>query len=513
MGRAEMAAELRRVEIADVGAALLLLAEVYTDARRALAEYVSNSADAFAVAERAGRRRDWRCTVRLTTRGMTLAATVSDNAAGVSHAELLELPGRVTLSSKRGDLVTKGHKAIGLLAFASFCRRMTIVSRADGTLDTYRAEWSVDCLRAPEKHPVLVERVTPRKSPGTDIILEGVESDRHHQLKKQRLVEFFRVEFAPDLRDRRYELTVEDADGAARVEPSQYSGVRFSVLRVTDRAGAPIELDLYLAQRPAMCRVSLFVRGKQVVEDLGTLPEFAHSPWTSGRIAGEIRCDYLRPITGRAGGVEGGPAWERFVAAVRQLEDQLEAELKRIAEEQRSRQAHRLFKELNQALSAVLPKLRWEELPHSAIGGTASGAVASPGDGGVGPAGSDRSGTNGGQRPGDPHRPRTSRLVDPSRTRAVDGRPSPGFNWREVEFEADGRHLRSRFVSSTALIEINSAHDDYLLEREDEARHRQYLLRLASKEVTVANFAGTGDREVTERMVELETALSRYLSK
>ena len=73
--------------------------------------------------------------------------------------------------------------------------------------------------------------------------------------------------------------------------------------------------------------------------------------------------------------------------------------------------------------------------------------------------------------------------------------------------------MRSRFVSSTALIEINSAHDDYLLEREDEARHRQYLLRLASKEVTVANFAGTGDREVTERMVELETALSRYLSK
>ena len=83
----------------------------------------------------------------------------------------------------------------------------------------------------------------------------------------------------------------------------------------------------------------------------------------------------------------------------------------------------------------------------------------------------------------------------------------------EVEFEPDARHLRSRYVPPTAQIEINSAHDDYITEREQELSHRNYLIRLAAKELTLINFREMGDIEVTERMVQLETALNRYFKK
>ena len=62
-------------------------------------------------------------------------------------------------------------------------------------------------------------------------------------------------------------------------------------------------------------------------------------------------------------------------------------------------------------------------------------------------------------------------------------------------------------------MEINIAHPDYLSEREDEERQRQYLIRLASKEIALLNFYDMGEVEVTERMVELETKLTTYFKR
>ena len=139
-----MPPEYRSVQIADIGAALQLLSEVYTDARRALAEFISNSADAFVIAERQGIKRNWRCNVKLAQNQITVA----DNGPGITQERLLELPIQVTLSAKRGDFEQKGYKAIGLLAFASFSKEMQIVSRAEGEDRTFEAKWTRDCLAA-----------------------------------------------------------------------------------------------------------------------------------------------------------------------------------------------------------------------------------------------------------------------------------------------------------------------------------------------------------------------------
>ena len=62
-----------------------------------------------------------------------------------------------------------------------------------------------------------------------------------------------------------------------------------------------------------------------------------------------------------------------------------------------------------------------------------------------------------------------------------------------------------------SLIEVNISHPDYSAEREEDRRLRNYIARLVVKEITLLNFRGMSEVEITERMVELETALSRQI--
>jgi hypothetical protein len=517
MGANRMAADYVNIDIGDIGSALKLLANVYPDARRALAEFVSNSADAFSITERSGIWRDWVCKIILDERKGNI--TVVDNASGISYEELLKIPTRVALSSKSGDLETKGHKAIGLLAFASFCERMTIVSRAEGNKETYRAEWSQDSLKDPKRFPVRIELETknPRRSTGTDVHLERIFKDKIHQLKKQKIIEFLKADFSPDLREKKYELFIIDGEDKIKIEPGKYSGVPFIRLKLETIKKEPIDLDLYISQKPGFQRVGLFIRGKQVIEDISTCPDFQNHPWTSGQIVGEIKCNFLKPITGRTGGIEPGEEWLRFVTAIRSIEQELATFIEKILEDQKEKQAHRIFKELNQALSYAIAKLKWDELPKSLGHKDGDGEHMQGGSGGVGSgSGGIGSGEKDKHLEKDKHSPltpRLPRLIDPNKVRQRGAKRGPVFNWREVEFEPDAINLRSRYVPPEALIEINSVHEDYISEREKEDSHRNYLIRLAAKELTLINFRDMGDTEVTERMVQLETALMKYFKK
>ncbi len=506
-----MTTEYVPIDIGDIASALELLANVYPDARRALAEFVSNSADAFRITERSGKSRDWVCQIIFDERNGNI--TVSDNASGISYEELRVIPSRVALSSKRGDSEAKGHKAIGLLAFASFCERMTIVSRFEGSKETYRAEWSQDSLKNPKEFPIRValETRNPLRSPGTDVHLQKIFKDKMHQLKKQKIIEFLKAEFSPDLREKKYKLFIIDGEDKVRVEPGKYSGVSFPTLKLETTKKEPIDLDLYISQRPGFQRIGLFIRGKQVIEDICKYPDFQNHPWTSGQIVGEISCNFLKPITGRTGGVESGEEWLRFVEAIRSIEQKLATFIEKISEEQKEKQSHRIFKELNQALSYVIATLKWDELPKSLGLRGGNGELMQNGSAGVGPA--LRDGGKGGKDENPSFPARMPRLIDPTKAREKGAKSGPVFNWREVEFEPDAMNLRSRYVLPAALIEINSAHEDYISEREKEDSHRNYLIRLAAKELTLINFRDMGDIEVTERMVQLETALTKYFKK
>jgi Histidine kinase-, DNA gyrase B-, and HSP90-like ATPase len=497
--------EYRTIRIADMGAALRLLSEVYSDARRALSEFISNSADAFVLGERQGIRRNWSCELYLSPKEIK----VLDNGPGITRERLLELPSHITLSAKSGDWQQKGYKAIGLLAYGSFCKEMRIVSRAEGEQETFEAYWTCESLTKPEEHPVRVDLADPErrlKTSGTAVILSGIFDDRLHQLKAQKLVDFLKAEFSPDLRAKRYDLLVFEGKVRYQVLPGRYSGIPFPKLSLQTRENEKIEIELYLTQKPLMQRVALFVRGKQILANLGELQEFADGPWKSGRVAGEVRSDFLHPTTGRTA-IEHGEEWKRFVDALKSIEDEIQSELDKIAEEQRAREATRVFKEINQALASVLPSLRWDELPKSAVG-SGDADLFPPGRDGVGPSGGKGKARTKGQG-APPISPRRSRLIDPSRPKKAGGSAATGFNYREAEFEADQQSLRSRYITVQSLIEVNSSHSDYVSEREEDRRFKEYLMLLVVKEIALLNFKDMGENEVAERFVELQTALHR----
>lgn len=346
-----MVTEFKRIQIGDIGNALMLLAEVYTDARRALAEFVSNSSDAFDLCRREGVEDRFVCEIILEERKDTIGSIiVKDNGIGIPYETLLELPGRVALSFKRGDPHAKGHKGIGLLAFASFCERMRIITRSHRCLETYSAEWSRESLRDPDRYPVKIELVEEKgkglRTAGTQVHLLGVSVDKEHQLKKTKLIDFLKSEFAPDLRQKSYDLVVFDSAGKTAVQPGRYSGILFDPLEIRTPSNEVISLDIYLTQKRTSQKLGLFVRGKLVIEDISAHSDFNHDPWTLGHACGEIRCDFLRPITGRAGGVASGSEWTRFREALIGIESRLSDRIREVLEEHKSRQARRIFKEL-----------------------------------------------------------------------------------------------------------------------------------------------------------------------
>ena len=179
------------------------------------------------------------------------------------------------------------------------------------------------------------------------------------------------------------------------------------------------------------------------------------------------------------------------------IEEELQTELDKIAEEQRAREATRVFKEINQALASVLPSLRWDELPKSAVG-SGEAEVFPPGHEGVGPSGGKGNARSKG-RGAPPISPRRSRLIDPSRPKRAGGSAATGFNYREEEFEADQQSLRSRYISVQSMIEINIIHPDYVLEREDDRRFKEYLMLLVVKEITLLNSANRQPNDFSHR--------------
>jgi hypothetical protein len=245
-----------------------------------------------------------------------------------------------------------------------------------------------------------------------------------------KLVDFFKNEFAPDLRQKSYELVIVDAAGTAKVEPGRYSGIPFDTLEIKTTHGENISLDIYLSWKRTIQKLGLFVRGKLVIEDIAAHPNFNHEPWTSGHTSGEIRCDFLRPITGRSGGVAQGAEWSRFVTAVTSLEDKISEKISEVLAEQHSRQARRIFKELNQALATVWKRLAWDQLPRTWAGAGSKGTALETGGGGIGAgAGGGTRGNVGpprGTLPWVPRKPREIARIAPGQNERRRHRPSTG---------------------------------------------------------------------------------------
>jgi anti-sigma regulatory factor (Ser/Thr protein kinase) len=160
-GRRRSAAEGERVRlrIGNLAEAVLVTGQAYQDPKDALNEFVSNAADDYAESGVVGGR----IRVLLRRKGVRAVIAVDDAGRGMTPDRLREVARNLFESTKAGDDRTLGEKAIGLLAFQQLGASCDIVSRADGSDDT----WALRLRRGETSAELVRERRRARASAGT----------------------------------------------------------------------------------------------------------------------------------------------------------------------------------------------------------------------------------------------------------------------------------------------------------------------------------------------------------
>src|SRR5438270_1628170 len=182
-GRAS--SERVRLRIGNLAKAVLVTGQAYQDPKDALNEFVSNAADEYAEAGLVGAR------IRLVLRrkGRHPVIAIDDSGRGMSPDRLRGVARSLFESSKVGDDRTLGEKAIGILAFQQLGGRCDIVSRADGSDET----WTLRLVRGSATAQLERERRRARAEPGTTVYLADFDPDVLRLLTTRKLVDYLRT--------------------------------------------------------------------------------------------------------------------------------------------------------------------------------------------------------------------------------------------------------------------------------------------------------------------------------
>jgi hypothetical protein len=114
------------------------------------------------------------------------------------------------------------------------------------------------------------------------------------------------------------------------VEPRQFEGRLLHNLPMIRTPHGDAYAELYLAE-PADCsRVALSRAGTRVIEDLASLPDLEHAPWSSHYVQGLIDVPFLNLTPGTRSGIIQD---ERYAALITALEP-VEAHVKKLIEDQ-----------------------------------------------------------------------------------------------------------------------------------------------------------------------------------
>lgn len=458
------------IEFPKKGNIMRLLGEVYEDIRDALGEFISNAEDAEATKIR----------IHLVGRNRII---IEDNGTGMTREYMAEVPRRVGDSLRALQEGKIGEKGIGILGFQAFADRCTIISRARGRRDT----WRLSLLAGEPRFRISqVQEGLPHS--GTEVVISGIRGQKTRVFAKKPLIAWLQSKYRQALQERRFSLEVLDNEERISIRPSAYQGEHFKIAPVKTRWG-PVKASLYVSPLATNFRVGVTHKGRMVIHDIASLPEFAREPWTSGKVQGEITCDFCRQTTGRGGFVQDDNRWDAWVEAVRKFEAPLAKELGALAREVQDATDQAVFKRMNSAMTRALREFEEIESMLARVQRTALGQ---------GPRSSSSSGGRSRARPGP-----AGRLLKKL--------PPRGFTWEIEDFDDLNVHLHSRYDRALNLIRINRLHPDYERESRDPQSRERYLVKLTTKELTLALYPGISRADQLEKMVQLELCVNRNL--
>lgn len=506
-------AENVRLRIGSLAKAVLVTGQAYQDPKDALNEFVSNAADEYAESDRRGGR----IRVVLRRKGRYPVIAVDDEGRGMGPDRLKAVARSLFDSTKVGDDRTLGEKAIGVLAFQQLGGRCEIVSRAEGSAET----WCLRIERGKATAKLSQERRRARDTAGTTVYLADLDPDVLRMLTKRKVVDYLRKRRAPALAAGAYEIEVVEGKKTELVTPEAPEGVKLDVPARQTLWGR-IEFHLYVtAEASPGHRVAVVGRaGTTIVDDVAELDEFSDEPWSSGRVSGHVAFDGLQQTAGRRGVLRDREAWPVFVDAMRAVEPAVVRTLERVARELDEQTADRLAETVRKVFGRVLRELADLDNPMRTPLGS------QPGEGGLLEA--EPSGNGDPSRePTDPAEPEHDRTPDlseltPTARDPIEppdapptARPQRSRSSRlpTVAPDPEPGEARSRYDPESNLVFYNERHPDYLMVKDAEAALLDYLATLVAKEYVVYNNPRAAAEELAEEMVRMVVRVRRHLPR
>jgi len=463
-----------KLSIGDIQYVIQLLGEVYKDSRDALAEFITNAGDANAT----------RIYVFLHKRAKEPYIRVCDNGDGMTTDILKYVAENIGNSLKRYDAKTVGEKGIGILGFQKIAERCDIVSKGNSSKETFCLSLKAGTLN----YRIQEEKERALQIRGTDVYLYAVSADTWRLFTRDKLANYFKFKFRPDLSSGAYSLVIVEGKEATSVRPEAYKGEPFYMTSVRTNYGK-ISLSLYIMPTGKSYPVGIYCKNKKVL-NITDLPEFAYEPWTLGKVQGEITADFLKPDTTRVGFIRDRKHFSAWVNAVKSIEKQLSAEIERSSRSYNVVQNRKLYKKLKLAFQKAIDELNLEWIKRrktSKVLVSASSTTRS----------------KGGTSTGTKIKKRKRR-----RTRAFD------FSWDEEDFSQNPElnpEFRSHLDPRLRRIITNNTHPDYLKECQLPDRKEAYFRLLTSKELALYTYSKASVEELAEELIGTEVCVKRYL--
>jgi len=500
-------AEKVRLRIGNLAKAVLVSGQAYHDPKDALNEFVSNAADEYAEAERRGER----IRVILRRKGRYPLIAVDDLGRGMSPERLREVARNLFESSKVGDSRTLGEKAIGILAFQQLGARCDVISRAEGSAET----WVLRLERGKATAILEREKRRLREVPGTIIYLSDLDPDVLRVLTQRKVVDYLRTRRGPALASGDYEIEVVEGRSSEPVLPEKPEGIRLAIPPRNTLWGR-IEFALYVTPPDGRRRrVSVVARaGTSVVDDLAEIDEFAGPPWDSDQVSGQVVFGALQQTAGRRAILRDRQAFPLFVDAVKAIEPAVAQAVERIAKEVDAQTADRLSDVIRRIFDRVLKELADLDNPMRAPGSS------EPGQGGLLEPeyrGTEESSPEGPHNPvsdlGDLLlTPRDPVSPDADLNRARPDRPGSSHLPTLAPDPSPGE-ARSRFDPDQGVVYFSDTHSDYLMVKESESMLLDYLATLVAKEYVVYNNPRASSDELGEELVRMLVRVRRHIPR
>ena len=506
-----MPAERLRLRIGNLAKAVLVSGQAYQDPKDALNEFVSNAADEYVEAGRRGER----IRVMLRRKGRYPVIAIDDIGRGMSPERLRDIARSLFESSKAGDDRTLGEKAIGILAFQQLGNRCDVVSRAEGSDET----WVLRLQRGKATAQLERERRKSRQVPGTTVVLSDLEPDVLRVLTQRKVVDYLRARRGPALARGDYSIEVVEGRSTELVSPEKPDGIKLDVPARPTLWGR-IEFSLYVSPPDNRRRRRVAVVGRAgttIVDDIAQIEEFTVPPWSSGQVTGEVVFAALQQTAGRRAVLRDRDAFPVFVDAVKAVEPAVLRATEKLAQEVDAQAADRLADTLRRVFGRVLKELADLDNPmRTPVGDEpGEGGLFEPSSAGPKSSGNDPAGPS--APPGVPELPELSsadgngsgdpphREARPDRRRTTD-LPS-------VSPDPDPGEARSRFEVETGIVFYNDRHEDYLVVRDDEPGLLDYLATLVAKEYVLYNNPRAANDDLAEEMVRMLVRVRRHLPR